>query len=309
MGIELRQVRAFAAVGKELHFGRAADILNMAQPALSKMIQHLELEVGVPLVLRTTRRVELTEAGRIFLDEALRIEPLLNRAVESARRAARGIRGELRIAYTDFAINGDLPHFLRDFSSAHPEIHLNLIFMPTTQQHVALLQQSIDIGFMIGDFKHKTTSSLTFDEDDYVALLPSSHPLCAEPSLTLKQLANEPFVMGTGDNWAAFRSRLFAECRSRGFFPDIKLEASNSEGIFGLVVAGIGVTVYSSCVGNLPRAGVEVRPLRDVRSKLPVTAVWDHSNKSQVLDRFVKPLRRSAASAAAARQELSLKSK
>ncbi len=204
------------------------------------------------------------------------------------------MRGELRIAYTDFAINGHLPHVLRDFASAHPDIKLNLIFMPTTSQHVALLKQSIDIGFMIGPFEHKTTRQMIFDEDRYVALLPSSHPLCDQPVLTLAQLANEPFVLGTGDNWAAFRSRLFAECRSRGFFPNIVLEASNSEGIFGMVVAGVGVTIYSSCVGNLPRLGVTVRPLQDVTNTLPVTAVWDRTNRSAVLATFLKFLQAKA---------------
>ncbi|MDS9469739.1 LysR substrate-binding domain-containing protein [Paracoccus sp. MBLB3053] len=294
MGLELRHLRVFAALGKELHFGRAADALHLAQPALSKIVQQLEAEIGTPLLLRTTRRVELTEAGKAFLDETSTIEAQIEQAVASARNAARGIRGELRIAYTDFAINGRLPHFLRDFAAAHPQIRLNLIFMPTTSQHMALLQQTIDVGFMIGEFRHKTTSCITFDEDEYVALLPASHPLCRETSLTLEQLADENFVLGTGENWAAFRTRLFAECRSRGFFPNIVLEASNSEGIFGLVVAGVGVTIYSSCVGNLPRQGVEVRPLRNVSSKLPVTAVWGRNHKSQVLDRFINLLRRSA---------------
>lgn len=292
MVMDLRHLRAFSALGKELHFGRAADALHLSQPALTKIIQQLEAEIGAPLLLRTTRQVELTDAGRTFLEETRGIEAQLQGAVESARSTARGIRGELRIAYTDFAINGRLPHFLRDFSSAHPEIRLNLIFMPTTSQHMALLQQQIDIGFMIGEFRHKTTSCLTFDEDDYVALLPSSHRLCSETSLALEQLANERFVMGTSDNWSAFRNRLFAECRARGFFPNIVLEASNSEGIFGLVVAGVGVTVYSSCVGNLPRCGVEVRPLHNIKEKLPVTAVWDRTNRSQVLNRFLNFLRR-----------------
>lgn len=299
MGLDLRHLRAFTALGKELHFGRAADQLHIAQPALSKIIQQLEAEIGAPLLLRTTRRVELTEAGKTFLAEIASIETQIEQAVASARHAARGLRGELRIAYTDFAINGRLPHMLRDFAGAHPDIRLNLIFMPTTAQHMALLQQTIDIGFMIGAFEHKTTSSLTFDEDDYVALLPASHRLSGCEALTLAELADEKFVLGTGDNWSAFRNRLFAECRSRGFFPDIALEASNSEGIFGLVVAGVGVTIYSSCVGNLPRQGVVVRPLSDVTNKLPVTAVWDRTSRSLALDTFLKHLRRSARKPAA----------
>lgn len=301
MSIDLRHLRAFAALGKELHFGRAAEALNIAQPALSKIIQQIEAEIGTPLLLRTTRRVELTEAGKTFLAETDSIVAQIDHAISAARHAARGMRGELRIAYTDFAINGRLPHFLRDFAGIHPDIRLNLIHMPTTRQHIALLQDTIDIGFMIGEFSQSTTSSLVFDEDDYVALLPSAHPLCAEPSLRLAQLAGEKFVLGTGDNWEAFRNRLFGECRNRGFFPDIVLEASNSEGIIGLVVAGVGVTIYSSCVRSIPRHGVEVRPLVDVTTKLPVVAVWNRGNTSPVLDTFLKFLRRTLRRPAAQR--------
>lgn len=288
MTLELRHLRAFAAVGKELHFGRAAEALCVAQPALSRTIQQLEIEVGVPLLLRTTRMVELTEAGKAFLAEIHGFEDMLEQATASARHAARGIRGELRIAYTDFAINGRLPHFLRSFAAQHPEIRLNLMFMPTTAQHLALLQRSIDVGFVIGGFTHGAIESLTFDQDDMVALLPATHPLCARDEIDLADLAQEKFVMGNGEYWSTFRNIFFAECRAKGFFPDIVLEASNSEGIFGLVVAGVGITVYSSCVGNLPRQGVEVRPLKNISSKLPVTAVWDRTQKSEVVDTFIK---------------------
>lgn len=292
MSIELRHLSAFSALGKELHFGRAADALNIAQPALSKIIQQLEQEIGTPLLIRTTRRVELTEAGKVFLTETGGLETQLRKAVDSARHAARGVRGELKIAYTDFAINGKLPHVLRDFAGLHPDIRLDLVFMPTTAQQTSLLQQKIDIGFMIGQFQHPMMRQFTFDEDDFVALLPSSHPLCAYETLKLEQLSGEDFVMGATENWAAFRSIMFAQCRSHGFFPNIVMEASNTEGIMGLIVAGVGVTIYSSCVANMPRAGVEVRPISNISSRLPVTTVWDRSNKSKVLVTFLNFLRR-----------------
>ncbi|WP_294923351.1 LysR substrate-binding domain-containing protein [uncultured Paracoccus sp.] len=292
MGFDLRHLRAFATLGEELHYGRAADRLGVAQPALSKTMQQLEAAVGTALLIRTTRRVELTAAGEVLLTEAEKIIGQIDHAVARTRNAARGIRGELRVAYTDFAINGLLPDFLRVFNAAHPDIRVDLIFMPTVHQHVAILQQTIDIGFLYGEFRHKATRSLTFDRNEYVALVPAGHPLAARPSLTLAQLRDEKFVFGTGDSWVIFRKELFAECRARGFFPDIALEATNSDGIFGLVAAGVGITVYSSCVGNLPRNGIEVRPLTDLPVKLPITAVWDRSNRSGLLDTFLRSLRR-----------------
>lgn len=292
MTVDLRHLRAFVALGKELHFGRAADNLQLTQPALTKTIKQIEEEVGVPLLVRTTRRVELTEAGKVFLAEMTGIEAQIGRAVERARHAARGLRGVLRVAYTDFAINGRLPHFLRDFNIAHGDIHLDLVFMPTVHQRVEILRQTIDVGFLYGESNHRSVKCLRFDEGAYVAILPEGHRLAAKPTLNLSELKDEKFVFGTGDSWAIFRNDVFAECRARGFFPDIALEATSTDGIFGLVVAGAGIAVYSSCIGNLPRQGVAVRPLSDLSATLPITAVWERSNQSELLGTFLGFLRR-----------------
>ncbi|MCG7506817.1 LysR family transcriptional regulator [Mesorhizobium retamae] len=291
MALDLRHLRAFQMVGNELHFGRAANNLRIAQPALSKTIQQLEAEIGAPLLTRSTRRVELTEAGKVFLTEISGVTGQIELAIARTRKAARGLQGELRVAYTDFAINGKLPEFLRDFNLAHPDIHLDLIFMPTVRQHVAILQNSIDIGFMYGEFDHQSTSSLVFDENEYVVVLPSDHPLAKKETLTLAELKDEKFVFGTGDSWVVFRQQVFAKCRARGFFPDIVLEATNSDGIFGLVIVGAGVAIYSNCIGNMARQGVAVRPLSDLTEKLPISAVWDRSNRSKVLATFLRHLR------------------
>lgn len=290
MTIELRHLRAFAVLASELHFGKAAESLRVAQPVLSRAMQQLEADVGVKLLDRTTRKVALTEAGKAFLTEIQLAQVHIDQAVVRARHVATGMRGELRIAYTDFAINGRLPEFLNLFAIRHPDIRLNLVFMPTTVQQMALLEQKIDIGFMVGNFEHESMESFEFDEDRYVALLPKHHALCRKPELSLRDLAGENFVMGNGENWTAFRNRLFSLCRARDFFPRIVQEASSSEGIFGLVVAGAGVTVYSSCVDNLHRKGLQVMPLCDVNTPIPVTAVWERRNRSpgfQTLKRFL----------------------
>lgn len=292
MSLDLRHLRAFAALGQDLHFRRASERLHVAQPALTKTIQQLEDHVGTPLLLRSTRRVELTEAGRVFLDEIVDVSAQIDRAVERARKAARGLRGELRIAYTDFAINGALPHFLRAFNEAHPQINLDLIFMPTIHQHEAILRHRIDIGFLYGRSDQPLIGSLPFDDNEYVAILPADHPLAQRETLALTDLQREKFVFGTGDSWMIFRNQVFAECRERGFLPEISLEATSSDGIFGLVIAGAGVAIYSSAIGNMPRQGIAVRKLVDMSAKLPITAVWVRGNASEELALFLRFLRR-----------------
>ncbi|WP_029004418.1 LysR family transcriptional regulator [Azorhizobium doebereinerae] len=274
MRFDLRHVRSFITLAEVLHFSRAADRLNMTQPGMSRLIGELEREVGVPLFRRTTRSVELTEAGKAFLAEARLALERLERAVSLARRTASGETGVLRIGYMDFAINGRLPEFLRSFSRLRPDIRLELSFIATLKQHEALLADRIDIGFMIGPVDQPGMASYTFDSDRYVALLPITHPLSNVRSLKLADLAGEPFVLGSGENWGAFRNQFFSLCHRAGFTPDIVQEASSSEGIFGLVAAGAGVSVYASCVRNVQRRGIVIRELEDVSGKLLTCAAW-----------------------------------
>lgn len=292
MTLDLRHVRAFILLAEELHFNRAAERMHISQPALSRTIRELEETVGTKLLNRTTRTAELTEPGRAFLLEAQLGIGHLEHAVKLARYTAQGIYGELRIAYMDFAINGRLPELLRAFRESHPSIRLDLSFMPTTMQRTALMEHRIDIGFLIGSFENDRIHNYTFDYDSYVALLPASHPMANASNLRLSDLAEEPFVLGSTDYWAAHRERLFVLCHEAGFFPTIVQEASSSEGIFGLVAAGTGVTVYSSCVRNLQRRGLVIKPLDDVTHRIPICAAWDESSASPGLKTFTEFLNR-----------------
>lgn len=291
MRFELRHVRAFLCLAEELHFNRAAERLFMTQPALSRTIQALEQAVGVPLLTRTTRSVALTDAGKAFLVEARLGLGHLSHATEVARHAAVGVTGELRVAYNDFAINGRLPELLRRFREAHPGIRLLLSFVATSRQRTALLEHKIDLGFLIGEFDNPLISNHSIDRQDYVALLPATHRLANARTVRLSDLAKEPFVLGADENWSAYRERLFVLCHKAGFFPDIVQEASSSEGIFGLVAAGTGVSVYSGCVRNLQRRGLVYRKLADVPEMIPIFAAWCRADPSPGLARFTTFLR------------------
>jgi DNA-binding transcriptional LysR family regulator len=286
MRFDLRHLRAFCTLAEELHFNRAAERLHLTQPALSRRIQALEEVVGTPLLKRTTRSVELTEAGRAFLVQCRLGLGHLEHAVTVARRTAEGETGELRIAYMDFAINGRVPELLRAFREAHPGIRLDLRFLATSHQRVALMEHKIDLGFLIGALDNPRICNFPFDQEAYVALLPATHRLANVKELRLADLANEPFVLGNGENWSAYRDRFFVLCHQAGFFPEIVEEASSSEGIFGLVAAGAGVTVYAGCARNIQRRGLVIRPLEDVRETIPVFAAWNTAEPSPGLVRF-----------------------
>lgn len=283
---DLRQARAFLFVADELHFGRAAARLFTSQPALSRSIHALEDAVGTPLFARTTRRVRLTPAGEVFAAECRLALGHLERAAIAAHDAADGSVGRLRIGYMDFAINGRLPQLLKAFRAQYPRDVLDLEYNPSAKQRTALLEGRIDAGFVIGEFESQKVLNVLVEQDDFVALLPDGHPLTTRRTLNLVDLADEPFVMGSEDAFSTFRGLLFPVCHAAGFFPNVVQQASNSSGIFGMVAAGVGVSVYAGCARNIGRVGVVVKPLADVSEVISTFAVWVADNPSPVLQRF-----------------------
>ncbi|MFO1221197.1 MAG: LysR family transcriptional regulator [Burkholderiaceae bacterium] len=285
---DVRQMRAFLCVAEELHFGRAAARLFTSQPALSRTVHALEQVVGTPLLERSTRRVRLTAAGEAFAAECRIALMHLDRAAGAAVDAAEGRAGRLRLAYNDFAINGRLPTLLRDFRQRYPRNQLDLEYMPSSKQRHALLEGRIDIGFMIGEFESTRVLNVLVDQDDFVALLPDGHPLAARRTLRLTDLANEPFVLGTEDAFSSFRRLVYPLCHEAGFMPDVVQQASNTSGIFGMVAAGVGVSLFAGCARNLKRAGVVVKALDDVAEVIPLFAAWPAEDGSEVLRRFTE---------------------
>jgi len=289
INIDLRAMRAFQAVAEALHFRRAAERLNVAQPALSRTIRMLEENIGTALLTRTTRNVELTEAGRVFLDDVRSVLAGAERAVERARRAAEGRIGRLTVAYMDFAINGPLPAIMRRFRKSSPEIEVNLIHLWTARQREALIGGEIDLGFLIGKFSAPDIKSLLVRREGLVAVLPEHHALTKRKKISLKDLRDEPFVMGSREFWGPYRDQIDVLCQGAGFTPNVVQEAYNSDGIFGLVAAGLGVTLYTESARHLRPRGAVVRPLSP-STRIDTFAAWRTDTRSPARDAFVRAI-------------------
>lgn len=287
MRIDLRHLRAFEAVAEELHFRRAAERLNLAQPALSRTIQQLEEVIGEALLLRTNRRVELTEAGRVFLAESKAIFARLDSAVQQARKAAAGHIGQLRIGYTDFAVSGQLPPILDGFHRRYPDIRTELIYGSTRQQLEKLKEGAIEFGFVTGPLLEPDLDRAVVQRDRFVAVLSLRHPLAGQAEVELADLAREPFVLGIMRRWSHYRRQLDALCIAAGFLPNVAQEAYNSEGVFGFVAANIGVTVHLESAGSFSRKGVVLRPLKGVTARVCTEAVWVRAGVTPVQQKFI----------------------
>ena len=285
--IDIHQIKAFLAVADALQFKGAAERLHITQPALSRIVKALELEVGAQLLQRTTRVVELTGAGRVFAEQSRLALAHIERAAVLARRAQAGQIGNLRIAYMDFAINGALPEIIEAFSKNFPQIAIDLVHIPSTLQKDAIHDSSVDVGFMIGPFHADNIETILFAKEKLVVLLPTEHRLAKRKTIRLRELAKEKFVLGGPDSWEAFRHHFFAISHTAGFLPNIAQEASTSDGIFGLVAANTGISIYPECVMNIQRSGLVIRPLVDQGVLLQLVVCWKSAVTNPVICTFI----------------------
>ncbi|WP_232818255.1 LysR family transcriptional regulator [Zobellella maritima] len=287
---DLRHVRAFIAVAESLHFKKAADSLFITQPALSRLIKGLEEAIGVELLSRTTRQVTLTEAGRLFLAECQDAFRLFERGVHLAQCASQGDIGHISVAYNDFSINGVLPEILEQFKEKHPNISIELSHMPSHEQHKALQDCRIDVGFLIGPLNLPGIETHSSAVERLVVILPTRHPLSHKKSLRMEELKDEKFILGAESSWKEFRTSFFRSCQKAGFTPNIVQEASTSTGIFGLVAANMGISIYSECVKKFKREDIHIIPLTGDENQIETVAAWNSSYISPSFAHFIKHL-------------------
>jgi DNA-binding transcriptional LysR family regulator len=292
--VELRHLRYFVAVAEELHLGRAAERLRIAQPPLSRQIRDLEREVGTPLFERVPRGVELTPAGRAFLPEARLTLAQAERAQRTARRAAQGETGRLRVGFVETAADAAvLPDVLGFFRMHLPDVGVSLFEMDALQQAEALRTERIDLGILHSlptDAAQWLRVEPVYD-DPIVAAVPQTHALAGRARLTLKELATESFVLFPRPAAPVLYDALIARCRAAGFSPRVVQEAAGWHTLAGLVAAGVGVAFVPESLAELRRPGVVYVPLRGLRVELRMVAAWKRGARSPVRERFVTTLR------------------
>jgi DNA-binding transcriptional LysR family regulator len=288
--MELRQIRYFVAVAEELHFGRAAARVHIAQPALSRQIRALEEQMGVRLFERDRRRVALTAAGASFLDESKLVLGQLDRAVEAARRADRGELGSLRIGYVPAVVGTSLPEIVRAFRKRFPGVDVRLQEMNPAMQVDALLAERVDVGFVRGPVHEPALAVQTVLEEPLVAALPLGHRLGRHKRLAVAMLAGEPFVLQARSRGPGSHDQILAVCRSAGFSPRVVQEGSQLD-LLALVASGAGVAIVPASLRAIRRAGVLYRPFIE-RPKTRLDMVWRKNAGSPVLREFLKDMRR-----------------
>jgi DNA-binding transcriptional LysR family regulator len=292
--MELRHLRYFVTVAEELHFGRAAERLFIAQPPLSQQIQQLERELGVELLARTSRRVRLTAAGQAFLPEARQILARVETAALTAQRAARGATGTLSIGFVASATYDVLPDVLRRFRVQYPDVELLLSELNAAEQAQALRDKAINIGFARPAISEVGWAVESVVQEPFVAALPAQHSLAvSKEAVPLAQLAVEPFISFPPDPKPSYADLVQALCAWAGFVPRVAQEVREMQTALSLVAAGLGIALVPASVQNLRRRGVVYRPLTDVSATTELSVVYRADDLSSVLQVFLEVIRNS----------------
>jgi DNA-binding transcriptional LysR family regulator len=295
--VELRHLRYFICVAEEKNIGRAALRLHISQPPLTRQIQQLEEQIGVQLFRRTNRGVELTDAGRVFYDDARGILGMTERAVERSSKAAQGLLGRVDVAIFGSGIFGAIPRLMRAFRETHPEVSIFLHNMVKEEQIDALRHQRITLAFnRLMRPVDGLVSETLLTEALYVAM-PSDSPLVARTAVSLQELEKVPLVLFPTGARPSFIDRVHEMCRACGFVPVVAQEVGDVVHAVALVATGFGATLVPQSATSMALPGITYRPLHHTaNARVDLCCIYRDDDGSPILQSLLASMRLAAKS-------------
>ena len=285
-----RALRQFIVVAEELHMGRAATRLHISQPPLSQAMMRLEESIGAKLFLRANRAIKLTEAGKVFLDEAHRLLAQEAQAIANTRQASAGLSGTIILGFIGSVSYGLLPDLIAKFRRNHSEIAFDLRELSSGDQLEALEANRIDLGIVRLPLANATNCDLKIiKRERMIAVLPRDHKLAAARSIRLKDLAQETFMMFPPNRVPSLYAKTVTACHAAGFSPRVALEAWQMPTMVSLVATGVGIALLPAQIREIPHGGVIYKEIKDPIEALDleIALAWRRTNTSKLLQRVV----------------------
>lgn len=287
--MELRHLRYFLAVAEEGHFGRAAERLNIVQPALSMQIKALESELGGALFNRTSRRVELTEAGRLMWTEAKRTLAQAEHTRQAVERALRGETGRVQVGFAGNAIfSGKMTADLRQFHHAYPDVELVIKEMAPQEQVEAILAGQLDVGYA-PDNSRTAAPGITaqlIGHWAFLVALADDHPLAAHNSISPEQLAGEALILYEAHD---IHERLFLLLQERlGSQLHIAQRSSSTLSVLAIAAAGLGAALIPAPLQQVHILGLSYRPLDDIELSANLMLISREHESSAAVKVFIR---------------------
>src|SRR5258708_4963953 len=292
--MELRHLRYFDTSASELDVGRAATRLSIVQPSLSQQIRQLENELGFPLLYRTKRYVELTDAGKVFLSEARHVLAQVQEAKRSAQRAYRGEVGRLVVGYISSSTYDLLPMMLRVYRERFPDVEVALRELTTQEQLRALQEEHIQVGLLRLPISAPMVNVEVIRREPIVCVLPEEHPLAVYERIAVSMLANEPFVLQSSQRGAGYYVQLIKLCLASGFSPNVIQEVTEIHTIVSLVSAGMGVSLVPLSAQHIRSQGLVYRELDGTVTLTEMAVAWHRDSRSAIVQNFLPVARETA---------------
>jgi DNA-binding transcriptional LysR family regulator len=284
--MDLWQLKYFLAVADESNYGRAARLLNVAQPSITRAVQGLENELGITLLLRDKRRVELTPAGRVFADEARGLLAGLEMGVRQARRVERGEVGTLSIGFEGLSAFAFIPRAVQAFQARYPDVTVEFWEMPATDQAAALKDHRIELGFVVPPIHDPAIELEPIGFESLVLAMPAAHRLAEQPTVNISQLADERLI------GSATLCSLMVEQLGAASPGQQAAQVSDTQLRLCFVASGLGLTLVPASAAELTLAGIKYRPLQPpLRVELAIARVKG-ARGDAALERFVQAARR-----------------
>jgi DNA-binding transcriptional LysR family regulator len=292
--MELRHLRYVVTLAETLHFGRAAERLHLSQPPLSHQIRQLEEELRIKLFHRTKRQVQLTEAGRMFVQEARVILAQAGHAANLASRVHQGEVGQLTIGVSGPADAPIFVQILRRFAQKHPRVRIVLRNLSSLDQTQAISEGRLHVGFVAQPIDDAGLATETVMRRPIMIALPRDHPLAERESVPLHAISCEPHIMFARSNGPRFFDAVLAACREAGFSMNIAHEVDNLYTACALVAAGLGVCLVPAGVQDShATAGMVVRPLNPALPHIEthIAVAYKPQATSEIVPLFVEVVR------------------
>jgi DNA-binding transcriptional LysR family regulator len=287
--MELRHLRYFLAVAEDLHVGQAAKRLHISQPPLSRQIHQLEEELGVALFKRDKKRMQLTVAGRAFLEEARAILERTDHAVRLVQRASRGQVGLLRIGFIESATaSGLLGRVLARFRKKYPDVELELSELLSLRQAEALRAHQLDAGFIYT--RPPETADLLFRTvlpGYVVTAVARSNPLSKNRQIPLATFAQQPLIIWRRSLSPILYDQLMSRCRAAGHEPHVVQHTSQMQTTISLAAAGVGLGIIPSSFSSTRIPGVVYRYIAGLGICMDMELMFRAGDESPVLHAFI----------------------
>ena len=286
--VELRMLKNFVGVAERLHFRKASEALNISQSAVSRSIAHLEEQLGCLLLSRDTQGVALTEAGKEYLKYSLEILALVDKAKETVREITAHEKASVKIAYTGAAMGGKLPELIASFAQSFSEMSIDLTYAWSDRQVDLIKLRKVHVGFVHGLPDNADIDGKLVWRERLVAVVPDDHPLAQYDRVEIAKLKEESFILGVKEEWRPLREQIERVCGHAGFQPKtVDHKVSLRDGIFALVAAGAGVTLYPLGAISSTHKGIKFLSVEDDVEQQDIYMIW-HRGTENAAKAFIK---------------------